>query len=104
MLTKNDDARNKWCPMGRLAGGLGNRAADGGPLDSRCLGEHCMFWRKRYDRLTNVPDYEPETIKDAQDQGYKRTAVRQNPNGAGVLYDFIRDTGYGYCGMAGKPE
>lgn len=44
-----DDARKKWCPLVRRAGGYGNTNADAGArLESTCIGSACMAWRRHH--------------------------------------------------------
>ena len=77
------EAKTKWCPMARTVSdtrnhATANRLVDRGPSnadsDCMCLVSDCMMWRW---------DEEPR---------YQKCDLPPIPN-----------TGYGHCGLAGKP-
>lgn len=63
MLMTEAEARTKWCPMFRRAGGNGNADADGGRR-SNCIASGCAMWRWAA-RLT-----ETHTSYEQSEQGY----------------------------------
>lgn len=49
-----DEAKTKWCPMFRRAGGGDNSDADGGRR-TKCIASECMMWRDSYCGLAGSP-------------------------------------------------
>lgn len=90
-----DEAKTKWCPFvqialddaaSRYATNRGEIITEGGPVNLKCIGSHCMAWR--WDR----PEESPNGTFDAD-----------RHNGF-VTKDCDRKFIYhGHCGLAGKP-
>lgn len=110
MLVLEEKAVEHWCPHSRVPSlpGAGpvtaNRDTDGDPI-GMCLGTSCMAWRKHFDRITNImADLETQRLEQLKASGWTIVASRQGMNGFGLSHDLVRETGFGYCGLAGKPE
>lgn len=96
MTYTEDEARTKWCPEARVAGGqAGNRYSM--DIDAahhhafaKCIGSSCMMWR--WAQKPN-PDWKP-------DHGMMTTFGRDTRNDAPM---YIDDTTRGYCGLGGRP-
>lgn len=85
-----EQARQKWCPMFRLAGendsAAYNVAEGNGKFEfARCIGSDCMMWQE-------IRQYPSD---------YKAT-IRLYPGGQESMTDNSISLG-GYCGLAGKP-
>lgn len=97
-----DEAKQRWCPFARLAfeAGTFNRAvifdaAQGDPKkDAVCLASACMAWRWKME-YREGNEY---AIRPGETGWVEGTDAEQR---AGL--DWKRNTGLGYCGLAGNP-
>lgn len=83
-----EEAKKKWCPAARVVDfGKGqvafNRSDESKflPLDPKCFGSACMWWRWSYGEITYSEVFGKIQLRTADEKPVK-----------------------GYCGMAGRPE
>lgn len=111
-------ARTRWCPFYRVSatgspehGGnvFDNRLATENPQQSRgdgqCIASECMAWRARTSMALEDKNGELikwiSNLKDAIE--HEEEGVQEGKHLDGLLINLHRETGDGYCGLAGPP-
>lgn len=69
-------------------------------IGANCKGSGCMQWRTWLDTAT-APSYDDKRMEELKSRGYRVIAARAG-DGLGV-FDLVKPTDAGYCGLAGKP-
>lgn len=99
MITTEDEAKTKWCPMVKTVSGVTGTNRDR-HQGTNCIGSACMMWRwgePDREKFWVSLDGKPEELWswDPTTNGTygQRVKVRKSTEGR-----------KGYCGLAGNPE